>query len=169
MEFEDEVDVPSDLPALERFARYRGLKSFRTSPWDPKESLPSEYSRIFQFEDFSNMQKQVIAQARSRQEALTTLCALKHKTKNNSTCSSFAKNNKHNSMDVEDSEATSISPTNLLEGYARPGTYICLEIRNVPRHVIQPILQRTETGMPLLVSGLLEHEQRTSVLVRFQN
>ena len=35
-----QVDTPEDVPARVRFARYRALKSFRTSPWDPKESLP---------------------------------------------------------------------------------------------------------------------------------
>lgn len=46
--FPDEVDTPADRSARERFARFRALKSFRTSPWDPKESLPQDYARIFQ-------------------------------------------------------------------------------------------------------------------------
>lgn len=51
LEFPDEIEVPMDKLARERFLKYRGLKSFRTSPWDPKESLPREYAKIFAFEN----------------------------------------------------------------------------------------------------------------------
>ncbi|KAL6011895.1 hypothetical protein ACLOJK_002361 [Asimina triloba] len=60
-EFPDEVETPLDIPARKRFAKYRGLKSFRTSSWDPKESLPPDYSRIFAFDNFARTQKHVIA------------------------------------------------------------------------------------------------------------
>lgn len=32
--------------------RYRGLKSFRTSPWDPKENLPLDYARYVKIESW---------------------------------------------------------------------------------------------------------------------
>jgi pre-rRNA-processing protein TSR1 len=57
MEFPDEIEVPSDVAARQRFARYRGLKSFRTSPWDPREDLPQDYARVFAFENFKNAAK----------------------------------------------------------------------------------------------------------------
>lgn len=56
-EFPDEMDTPHDISARLRFARYRALQSFRASPWHPKENLPAEYARVFQFEDFPGIQR----------------------------------------------------------------------------------------------------------------
>src|SRR5690348_6196136 len=63
LEFPDELDTPKDIAARTRFQRYRGLRSFRTSPWDPYENLPVDYSRIFQFEDYERTKRKVRRQA----------------------------------------------------------------------------------------------------------
>ncbi|KAJ2731757.1 ribosome biogenesis protein tsr1 [Coemansia sp. BCRC 34962] len=63
LNFPDEVDTPMEISARERFARFRGLQSFRTSPWDPYENLPLDYARIFQFESFKRTQQRVLRMA----------------------------------------------------------------------------------------------------------
>ncbi|KAL0575681.1 ribosome biogenesis protein tsr1 [Marasmius crinis-equi] len=59
LNFPDEIDTPQDVPARTRFQRYRGLRSFRTSPWDAYENLPRDYARIFQFEDYKRTERAV--------------------------------------------------------------------------------------------------------------
>ncbi|XP_053502919.1 pre-rRNA-processing protein TSR1 homolog [Ictalurus furcatus] len=66
--FPDEVDTPLDVSARTRFQRYRGLKSFRSSPWDPMENLPLNYSRIFQFQNFERTRRRVLAEAATEEE-----------------------------------------------------------------------------------------------------
>nr|GAT58050.1 predicted protein [Mycena chlorophos] len=65
--FPDEMDTPDDVPARTRFQRYRGLRSFRTSPWDPYENLPRDYARIFQFEDYKRTERNVRRRADEEQ------------------------------------------------------------------------------------------------------
>lgn len=62
-EFPDEIDTPMDIPARQRFARYRGLRSFRTSEWDPFENLPEAYGRLFGFEDWKGMGRRLLRRA----------------------------------------------------------------------------------------------------------
>ncbi|EGO00340.1 hypothetical protein SERLA73DRAFT_168120 [Serpula lacrymans var. lacrymans S7.3] len=57
--FPDEIDTPQDVPAQTRFQRYRGMRSFRTSPWDAYENLPRDYARVFQFEDYKRTERGV--------------------------------------------------------------------------------------------------------------
>ncbi|XP_048375425.1 pre-rRNA-processing protein TSR1 homolog [Sphaerodactylus townsendi] len=66
--FPDEVDTPRDVLAKIRFQKYRGLKSFRTSPWDPNENLPRDYARIFQFQDFFQTRKHVFRQLKKEED-----------------------------------------------------------------------------------------------------
>jgi pre-rRNA-processing protein TSR1 len=61
IDFPDETDVPTDVAARERYQKYRGLKSFRTSPLDPKENLPTDYAKIFQFENSKRTRKVVFS------------------------------------------------------------------------------------------------------------
>ena len=63
MEFQDEVDTPIDIPAKERFKKYRGLDSMKTGSWNPLANLPKEYRTIFSFENIKNTYKLSVKRA----------------------------------------------------------------------------------------------------------
>ncbi|KAI5476195.1 ribosome biogenesis protein Tsr1, partial [Pseudohyphozyma bogoriensis] len=106
LDFPDEIDTPLHIPARERFARYRGMKSFRTSPWDPYEELPIEYSRCFMFEDFKVMGRKMERKAQNEGVEVSIFA--------HDDVASFVSNNASN----------------------QPGTRVALYIKNVPSSVI---------------------------------
>ncbi|EDK99279.1 mCG128602, partial [Mus musculus] len=65
--FPDEMDTPCDVVARIRFQKYRGPRSFRTSPWDPKKSLPRDYAQIFQFQNFVNTRKRIFKETEEKE------------------------------------------------------------------------------------------------------
>jgi pre-rRNA-processing protein TSR1 len=66
-EFPDEIELLPNVLAKERLARYRGLKSLRTSPWDEEEDRafePEEWRRLLRIPDYQ------ASRIRSSREAL---------------------------------------------------------------------------------------------------
>jgi pre-rRNA-processing protein TSR1 len=63
MEFPDEVDTPLDMPARERFSKYRGLANMSQGTWDPDEDLPREYANIFNIDNIKNLYKLAVRKA----------------------------------------------------------------------------------------------------------
>ena len=61
--FPDEVEYPPTTTARSRFARYRALKNFRSSPWDVDEPeddrAPSEWSRLVRFGNWRGTCKRI--------------------------------------------------------------------------------------------------------------
>jgi hypothetical protein len=64
LEFPDELTYPPGTRLRERLMRYRGLKSFKSSPWDAYEGLPAHYGQIFEFAS----PQQTLSSALSEQE-----------------------------------------------------------------------------------------------------
>ena len=51
-DFPDEIDTSRSDCARELYKEFRGLESFKTSPWNPYENLPDSYSQLFEFKGF---------------------------------------------------------------------------------------------------------------------
>jgi pre-rRNA-processing protein TSR1 len=60
LEFPDEIELNPNVLARERLAKYRGLKSLRTSDWNKEEDAPyqpNDYRRLLQIVDYRKSKK----------------------------------------------------------------------------------------------------------------
>ncbi|OOF99414.1 hypothetical protein ASPCADRAFT_126327 [Aspergillus carbonarius ITEM 5010] len=66
LEFPDEIELHPNVLARERLARFRGLKSFKTSPWETSEDRahePEEWRRLLQFADYKGSRNKFLREA----------------------------------------------------------------------------------------------------------
>lgn len=160
LEFPDEVDAPDDQAARVRFARYRGLPSFKHSPWDVKQALPISYARVFSLPNFEEACKRVqkdtaAATAAARAGALHALSSnTKPDTAGSVVSGSTA------------APAVALAAQDTLEerageGWVAPGQYVTLVLRDVPAAALLGI---AGTGLPAVGVVLLPLEGSTSVM-----
>ncbi len=143
-EFPDEVQVDENVNARDRFARYRSLKSFRKSPWDPKENLPDDYASIFHISNFKTTQRSVMNYMKDvAKEADFTESKF------------WGSSLKDSQMTDDESE-----DDDLLQGHVPSGSYITLTMDNVEPDAFENV----SSGSLLVAVGLLEHENKVSVL-----
>ncbi|KAL8626745.1 hypothetical protein Q9189_007563 [Teloschistes chrysophthalmus] len=65
-EFPDEIELHPSVLARERLARYRGLRSFKTSTWDTsydKPYEPTDYDRLLTIPDYRAARKSAVREA----------------------------------------------------------------------------------------------------------
>jgi pre-rRNA-processing protein TSR1 len=146
-EFPDEVQVPEDIKARDRFARYRSLKSFRKSVWDAKENLPDSYATIFHFSNFKQTQRSVFNDmSYLAREASTVHGAFFGTTLPNSS--------------GDNDEMTDDNDDDVLEGCVPRGLYVTLTFENV----LPEMMKCVAPDAVLAAVALLPHENKVAVI-----
>lgn len=171
-EFPDEVQVAEDQKASERFARYRSLKSFRKSYWDPKENLPESYASIYHFSNFKATQRSILNEQRDRIRAAEQAgsfwgCTPPQDTDGAAPMYQDDLSDKQGSLGVEVTDGRSSnhdddaseSDRDLLWGCVPTGAYVTLTLRGVP-----PTAAAFATGALVVAVSLLPHENKMSVV-----
>ena len=149
-DFPDEVQVPEDIKARDRFARYRSLKSFRTSPWDAKENLPDSYATIYHFSSFKQTQRTIMNDMKYlSREAEAVQNQFFGTTHPNVKCDTVMEDGEDND-DVDDT----------LDGCVPSGSYVTITLENVSKDV----MERVSPNALLTAVALLPHENKVSVM-----
>ena len=146
LEFPDEVEITEDLKAQDRLARYRSIKSFRKSYWDPKENLPEDYSQIYHFKSFRGTQRDVMADMKDITAAASKI--------NGSFWGKSPETSDQQDMD-DDCE-----DDDLLEACIPSGRYVTVTVERVSIKSFSQISSKAA----IAAVALLPHENKVSVL-----
>lgn len=172
--FPNEVDTPlpgEGITARERFARYTGLQSLRTSDWDPKQMLPRDYAYLYQLPSFARAQRRALSTSEAAEahvfalEAERVAEAKAAKKANRRAAASGEAPRGGDEADMMDAAASAGATrrepvVSLGDGYVAAGHFVCVELENVP---LEALNGRPSTT-PLLAGFLLHHENRTTAL-----
>ena len=146
-EFPDEVQVGDDEKARDRFARYRSLKSFRKSSWDPKENLPETYASLFHFARFKATQRAIMNDRKDSMKAAQRAAG-----------NFFGKSPEQSEdTNMSDSEEEPYDP---LDGCVPTGSYVTLTLSDVSEDSFRLLSPKAV----VTAVTLLSHENKMSVL-----
>ena len=147
LQFPDEVDYEEEGSARDRYARYRSLKSFRKSYWDPKENLPESYGAVYHFSSFKATQRDVMLDMKDMTDVV-----MKRGCGVNVSSSKDGDAAMNDSEDEED-EA-------LARACVPSGAYVTITLAGVPSQSFA----RLSPDTILTAVSLLPHENKASVL-----
>lgn len=151
LQFPDEVDYEEEGSARDRYARYRSLKSFRKSYWDPKENLPETYGAVYHFSSFKSTQKDVMLDMKEMSDIVMKKgCGV---GLNRSQCKEGDNTAMENCSDHDEDEAVA-------RACVPPGAYVTITLEGVPPQSYA----RLSTDAILTAVCLLPHENKVSVL-----
>ena len=146
--FPDEVEINEGESAQERLARFRSLKSFRKSYWDPKENLPESYASIYHFSSFKATQGDVMADMKDLIEAA------------NIHWDSNLSKSTEDRDDLMNDQDDNQSLDEILEGCVPSGAYVTITLDEVTPSAAA----RIKPSTLLVAVSLLPHENKVSVL-----
>ena len=144
LQFPDEVDYEEEGSARDRYARYRSLKSFRKSYWDPKENLPDSYGAVYHFSSFKATQKDVMLDMKDMSDIVMK-----------KGCGVGVSSSDAAMDDSDDEEEAAIA-----RACVPSGAYVTITLAGVPSQSYA----RLSPDTVLTAVSLLPHENKVSVL-----
>ncbi|KAL7470006.1 hypothetical protein ACHAXS_010254 [Conticribra weissflogii] len=152
LEFPDEVAVEEEGSARDRYARYRSLKSFRKSHWDPKENLPETYGAAYHFASFKATQKDVIVDMKDMKEFVMKRALAAGGISGGK--------GKDGDVEMDDDESLDEEDEALIRACVPCGAYVTITLEGVS----PAAYSRLSPDSIVSAVALLPHENKVSVL-----